>query len=60
MAFTLWLGAFEIAWAPKQFHVFCLVVFKIIVTNFTCVEQCAKLVNKKSEHFFHLFKFHEE
>ena len=55
MAFTLWLCAFEIAWAPKQFHVFCLVVFKIIVTNFTCVEQCAKLVNKKSEHVFHFF-----
>ena len=55
MAFTLWLGAFEIAWAPTKFHVFLLVVFKILVTNFTGVEQCAKLVNKKSEHFFEFF-----
>ena len=55
MAFTLWLGAFEIAWAPTKFHVLLLVVFKILVTNFTCVEQCAKLVTKKSDYFFIFF-----
>ena len=55
MAFTLWLGAFEIVWAPTKFHVCLLVVFKILVTTFTCVEQCAKLVTKTSEHFFHFF-----
>ena len=55
MAFTLWLGAFEIAWAPTKFHVFVFVVFKILVTNFTCVEQCAKLVTKQSDYFFYFF-----
>ena len=30
-------------------------VFKKIATNFTYVEQCAKLVKNKSEHFFYFF-----
>ena len=33
---------------------------KKIATNFTYVEQCAKLVKNKSEHFFYFFLFDEE
>ena len=44
LAFTLWLGVFEITWGPKQIDVLFIeffFVFLLTATNFTDIEKCA-------------------